>query len=67
MSTVIRRNLSASTRRKMIWETVRGFITRHRLLSTILGTISLGVLGGISKVFGQYFAEEALAWITMRF
>ncbi|MFI8093979.1 hypothetical protein ACIF9R_37715 [Streptomyces sp. NPDC086080] len=46
---------------------MRGFITRHRVLSTVTGAVFLGLFSGFGKVFGQYFAEEVLAWITMRF
>ncbi|MFG3399174.1 hypothetical protein [Streptomyces parvus] len=62
----MRRCVRIGARARSAWGAVRGFITRHRVLSGIVGAVFLGVFGGIGKAFGQYFAEEMLAWITMR-
>ncbi|MFF5880995.1 hypothetical protein ACIQ9M_34165 [Streptomyces californicus] len=63
----MRRSVQVGARTRSVWGAVRGFIARHRVLSGIIGAVFLGVFGGIGKVFGQYFAEELLAWIMMRF
>ncbi|MFI0936963.1 hypothetical protein ACH4RG_35330 [Streptomyces sp. NPDC021019] len=59
--------MRARGRTRSVWGAVRVFITRHRVLSSVTGAVLLGLCGGFGKVFGQYFAEEVLAWITMRF
>ncbi|WP_319274835.1 hypothetical protein [Streptomyces sp. ID03-2B] len=59
--------MRAWARTRSVWGAVCGFIARHRVLSSITGAVLLGLFGGFGKVFGQYFAEEFLAWITMRF
>ncbi|MCX4657559.1 hypothetical protein OG249_37515 [Streptomyces microflavus] len=50
-----------------MWGAVRGFIARHRVLSSIAGAVLLQLFGGFGKGIGLFFAEEFLAWITMRF
>lgn len=66
-STIVRCYVSGATRCKSLWEAARGFVTRHRTLSTVLGTVSLGLLGGFCNFFGHYFAEEVHTWIAARF
>lgn len=64
---IARRSAPGLARARSRWRAVRGFIRRHRVLSTVAGAVFLGLFSGFGKVFGQYFAEEVLAWITMRF
>lgn len=64
---IARRSAPVWARPQRVWGTIRGFIRRHRVLSTVAGAVFLGLFSGFGRVFGQYFAEEVLAWITMRF
>lgn len=59
--------VSGAARGTALWGAVRGFVTHHRILSSVIGAVALGVLSGFGKTFGQYFAGAVLAWLTMRF
>ncbi|WP_164270883.1 hypothetical protein [Streptomyces rubrogriseus] len=48
---------------KSSWTVLRTFVSKHRVLSGLLGAAAFGLTSGVFKVFGQSFGEQVLLWI----
>lgn len=49
---------------KSSWAGIRAFYSKHPKLSALLGAGITGLIAGISKVFGENFAESTLSWLS---